>query len=173
LGNPLFLKGFFGRRNQFHDTDLSSKISFAFHALSIDEKRKNFKATLWNQQSHSTDQVLEQVWFTGVHSDVGGGYPENETGLSDIPLQWMIEKAQSCNLGFTDIPVKPDPMTAMHESYRGFYSLIPEYYRPIDQPDPDKGKTNEKPFPGVVKRYINNSNYRPVNLIDYFRRHPF
>jgi hypothetical protein len=46
LGNPLLLNGFLSSRNQFHDTELSSRISNAFHALAIDEKMKNFEATL-------------------------------------------------------------------------------------------------------------------------------
>jgi len=50
LGNPLFLNGIVSPRNEFHDTELSSKIENAFHALAIDEKRKNFQAALWHQQ---------------------------------------------------------------------------------------------------------------------------
>ena len=128
--------------------------------------------TLWNQQPGSTDQILEQIWFPGVHSDVGGGYPENETGLSDIPLVWMLEKARNCNLIFENVPLNPDPLAKMHKSYRGFYTLIPKFYRPIDQPDPEKGNTNESLYPSVVKRYKNNGNYRPKNLVDYFHKHP-
>jgi uncharacterized protein (DUF2235 family) len=98
LGNPLFLKGVVSGRNEFHDTELSSKIENAFHAVAIDEKRKNFQVALWHQQKDTKGQTLEQVWFPGVHSDVGGGYPDSE--LSDMSLQWMMEKAQGCNLSF-------------------------------------------------------------------------
>jgi len=173
LGNPLYLKSFLSRKNQFHDTDLSSRISNAYHALAIDEKRKDFEATLWHQQAGSGEQILEQVWFAGVHSDVGGGYPETETGLSDIPLQWMLEKAQSCHLSFESIAMKPDAMAKMHESYVGFYTLQHKLFRPMGMVDPKKGNTNESPHPSVILRYKNNPGYRPPNLVAYFAEHPF
>jgi hypothetical protein len=173
LGNPLLFKGFGNRRNQFHDTELSSRIDNAFHALAIDEKRKNFEATLWLQQAHSVGQVLEQVWFPGVHSDVGGGYAENESGLSDIAMQWMLEKAQSCNLNFDSIPMKPNPMATTHESYRGFYKLQSRLFRPIGIAETKQGKTNELIHPLVLERYKKDPNYRPKNLVDYFNKHPF
>ena len=170
LGNPLFMNGIFSRLNQFHDTDLSTKISYAFHALAIDEKRRNFEPTLWHQQANSKDQVLEQVWFPGVHSDVGGGYAE--TGLSDIALKWMLEKAQSCQLNFDTVEMNPNPMAGMHESYEGIYKFQSKFYRPIDLADPKRGNTNESLHPSVIERYTNNKKYRPKNLVDYFRRHP-
>jgi uncharacterized protein (DUF2235 family) len=171
LGNPLFLKSMLSKRNQFHDTELSSKISNAYHALAVDEKRKNFEAALWHRQSGTKNQVLEQVWFAGVHSDVGGGYVE--TGLSDLALQWMIEKAQSCQLKFENIPLKPAAMAQQHESYTGFYTLQPKFIRPIGVEVPGRGNTNELIHPSVVERYQNDPAYRPQNLVDYFKRHPF
>jgi hypothetical protein len=170
LGNPLFLHGIFSTRNEFHDTELSSKIENAFHALSIDEKRKNFEATLWHQQKDSKGQVLEQMWFPGVHSDVGGGYPE--AGLSDISLKWMKEKAESCNLGFKSFDMYPDSMGRIHESLTGFYNLGGKFYRPIDLLIPGQGNTNEYVHPSVLERYKKDSTYRPKNLIRYFEQHP-
>ncbi|MDP3642917.1 MAG: DUF2235 domain-containing protein [Bacteroidota bacterium] len=171
LGNPLFLKGILSKSNQFHDTNLSSKINYAFHALAIDEKRKNFEAALWNQQPESTGQVLEQVWFPGVHSDVGGGYPEPETGLSDISLQWMLGKAQSCHLSFGPIALKPLPMAIKHESFTGFYTLQKKNFRPIGLQIPDQGDTNETLHPSVIERYKQDEKYRPINLVDYLKQH--
>jgi len=170
LGNPLFLNGFLSRKNQFHDTELSSRIANAFHALAIDEKRKNFGATLWTQQAGVKNQVLEQVWFPGVHSDVGGGYPE--TGLSDLALKWMLEKAENCHLHFDFIEINPDLTAQMHESYSGFYTLQPRHFRPIGKVDPKKGITNELLHPSVIERFKQNQNYRPKNLVDYFHQHP-
>jgi len=170
LGNPLVLNGVFTRRNQFHDTELSSKIGFAFHALAIDEKRKNFEAALWHQQAGTENQVLEQVWFAGVHSDVGGGYPE--AGLSDIALQWMLGKSQDCMLKFDKLTMNPETMASKHESFTGLYKLQSELIRPIGVEIPGSGSTNETIHPSVVERYKNDSHYRPKNLVDYFRRHP-
>jgi len=172
LGNPLFLNGILSKRNKFHDTDLSSRVDNAFHALSIDEKRKNFVATLWHQQSHSVGQVLEQVWFPGVHSDVGGGYRENENGLSDIALEWMLEKARGCNLNFDPIPMKPDPSGLMHETYTGFYKVQPRLFRPIGLMESGKGNTNETLHPSVMVRYNLDKTYRPKNLTDYLSKNP-
>lgn len=163
LGNPLILNGFLSRKNQFHDTELSSRIENAFHALAINEKRKNFKATLWHQQANAKQQILEQVWFIGVHSDVGGGYPQNESGLSDISLNWMLQKAQNLNLKFRNIDSKPDWKTQKHESYKGFYKLGKPNLRKIAAGE----RTNESLHPMVMERYKNDETYRPVNLVDY------
>jgi len=171
LGNPLFMNGIMSRRNGFHDTDLSTKVSFAYHALAIDEKRKNFEATLWHQQKGAKNQVLEQVWFPGVHADVGGGYPES--GLSDIALAWMVEKAHGCLLKFDPIPMKPGALSMIHESWNGFYRLQPPHFRPIDIGLPGRGITNESLHPFVIERYKNDPGYRPKNLVNYFKRHPF
>lgn len=172
LGNPLFMKSLLSQKNQFHDTDLSSRVDNAFHALAIDEKRKNFEATLWHQQPHSVGQVLEQVWFPGVHSDVGGGFPLTESGLSDIALQWMLEKAEGCNLAFDSIASKPDPMAKLHESYVGFYKLQKKLFRPIGVAEPNQGNTNESLHPAVIERYKTDKTYRPENLENYFNRNP-
>ena len=171
LGNPLFLNGVFGKRNQFHDTELSSKIGHAFHALAIDEKRKSFEATLWHQKEDSMNQVLEQVWFAGVHSDIGGGYVE--AGLSDIALTWMLEKAEKYNLNFDKILTNPDSMASKHETYRGFYKLYPCHFRPIGSTYLQIGNTNESLHPSVVERYKNDPAYRPKNLEEYLKRNVF
>lgn len=168
LGNPLYLNGFLSRRNLFHDTGLSSKIENAYQALAIDEKRKNFSATLWHQKPENVNQVLEQVWFSGVHSDVGGGYPD--CGLSDISLEWMLQKAIKCNLSFENIITNPDPFALKHESHTGFYKLIPKLFRPIGKNYHEKGKTNESISISAMERFKNDESYRPNNLAKYFRK---
>jgi uncharacterized protein (DUF2235 family) len=81
----------------FLDTSLHPNVLNAYQALAIDERRQEFPPTLWTPPSPPVaGQVLEQVWFSGVHCDVGGGYPE--TGLSDITFSWMIGKAMSLGL---------------------------------------------------------------------------
>jgi len=62
------------------------------HALAIDERRAFFRQLHWGLK-HRDRQNIKEVWFAGVHSDVGGGYPENESGLAKIALKWMIEEA--------------------------------------------------------------------------------
>lgn len=165
LGNPLFLNGIVSGANQFHDTELSSKIENAFHALAIDEKRKNFQPALWHQQQDVKNQILEQMWFVGVHSDVGGGYPVS--ALSDFSLQWMLEKAQSCNLSFNHIKPLDDPKGLKHESMNCLYSLAGILHRPIGLKIPGMGATNEQLHPSVLERYKKDTSYRPINLVRY------
>ncbi len=78
----------------FHDTSLGEHVQYAFQALSIDEQRGNFQPAVWVRKYD--DQVLEQVWFPGVHSDVGGGYKEH--GLSDATLLWMLSRLREHGL---------------------------------------------------------------------------
>jgi uncharacterized protein (DUF2235 family) len=85
----------------FLDTSLHPDVLNAYQALAVDERRREFPPTLWTPPSSPVaNQVLEQVWFSGVHCDVGGGYPE--TGLSDITLSWMMGKAEKLGLQIDD-----------------------------------------------------------------------
>ena len=80
---------------QFHDTQLSSWVGAAFQALAIDEERSSFGPAPWTSDPRA-DQHVEQVWFAGVHSDVGGGYPV--PALAEIALLWMAGRACECGL---------------------------------------------------------------------------
>ena len=135
LGIPLprlrllaWIAGLIRKDWQFHDTKLSSRVRYAYHAVSIHERRGTFEPTLWEKQDHSVDQVLEQVWFTGVHCDVGGGY--RATGLADASLLWMVEKAEKCGLLFrrdalnATLGVAPDPLGRLHDSYAFPFNVI-------------------------------------------------
>ncbi|WP_196772777.1 DUF2235 domain-containing protein [Pseudodesulfovibrio alkaliphilus] len=162
LGNPLWTNSLASRKNKFHDTSLSRIVQNAYHALAIDEKRLNFNACLWEQQqSHRTTQVLEQVWFSGVHADVGGGYAD--ATFSDIPLAWMMEKAKSCGLAFTDPPPTPQPLWGKnpHESWKGFYKAIPAHSRPVRL----NGTTNDTIHESASEKFFREATYRPANLI--------
>jgi uncharacterized protein (DUF2235 family) len=95
LGLPAIVGGVDPVVYGFLDTSLHPDVLNAYQALAIDERRVEFPPTLWTSPP-AAGQVLEQVWFSGVHCDVGGGYPE--TGLSDITFSWMIGKAQNLGL---------------------------------------------------------------------------
>jgi uncharacterized protein (DUF2235 family) len=125
----------------FHDTKLSRYVRNAYHAVAIDERRAPFRPTLWVKQADAQNQTLEQVWFAGVHCDVGGGYREPE--LSEIALLWMADKARACGLAFkpdrlvltagsrdvegrrAGVAVAPDPTGELHDSRTRFYRLLP------------------------------------------------
>jgi uncharacterized protein (DUF2235 family) len=82
---------------KFTDSKLSpeKKVRKACHALSIDDERLTFHPALWNEEGEEDDRV-EQVWFAGVHSNVGGGYPKH--GMSLVSLDWMMSKAEQAGL---------------------------------------------------------------------------
>ncbi|MGB5445486.1 MAG: DUF2235 domain-containing protein, partial [Psychromonas sp.] len=77
---------------RFPDQDLSPKVLRACHAVSLDDERQTFHPVLWNEADEKTDRI-EQVWFPGVHSDVGGGYPRNNLAL--VTLNWMISRVEA------------------------------------------------------------------------------
>ncbi len=165
-GIPIF--DAFNKRWAFHDTELSSFIDNAFQALAIDELRKPFQPTLWQQRPGVGSQRLEQVWFSGVHCDVGGGYPQ--TGLSDIALRWMMDRAAECGLAFR--PGRPeldqDALGVLHDSRTGAYTLLPPHYRPIGVQHPD----SEYVAASAVERTQGDADYRPPNLMAYLRTDP-
>ena len=83
-------------RQKFYDQSLDERIGYARHAISIDERRADFKRVKWGEGRRIERQAmerLEQFWFAGNHADIGGGYMENETRLSDIALDWMVAAA--------------------------------------------------------------------------------
>ncbi|KAI9721763.1 MAG: hypothetical protein M1812_002098 [Candelaria pacifica] len=75
----------------FYDTNLNDNIEYAFQALALDEHRGPFSPAVWEKPNGSKTH-LKQVWFPGVHSNVGGGYPDAQ--LENITLAWMIAQLQ-------------------------------------------------------------------------------
>jgi uncharacterized protein (DUF2235 family) len=119
---------------RFYDVELSGYVDYAYHALAIDEHRKPFLPTLWEQQTESKQagQIMEQVWFTGVHCDVGGGYKED--GLSNCTLLWMIEKANQVGLQFNDYSNNiKNPFDEMHNSMKFYYEIFGSVNRTMDK----------------------------------------
>src|SRR2546426_2879296 len=74
-------------------TSNNPDIQIGRHAIAIDERRACFRTNLWHPTPNGGPKDVKQVWFPGVHCDVGGGYPEAESGLSKIALEWMIKEA--------------------------------------------------------------------------------
>ncbi len=173
------------RRWEFHDTKLSTWVDGAFHALAIDERRAAFEPTLWHQQPSSGGQELKQVWFTGVHCDIGGGYPD--TSLSDIALLWMADRAREYGLEFLpgafspagptemspgesiDFKVAPDPMTHPHSSWTKFYRLVKPLDRPIGTAADESGHLDGHEYLATTakEQYDAEPGYRPPGLIRY------
>ncbi len=78
-------------RFKFPDYRLSDNVKSAAQAISIDDARAAFEPRLWEAR-----EGIEQVWFAGVHSNVGGGYPKQ--GMSLVTLDWMLQQAEACGL---------------------------------------------------------------------------
>jgi hypothetical protein len=83
-------------RFKFPDRFLNDRVVQACHALSIDDERHSFHPLVWNEGKNG--DRIEQVWFAGVHSNVGGGYPKQ--GMSLVALDWMMAKAEAAGLRF-------------------------------------------------------------------------
>src|SRR5665213_257734 len=175
----------------FLETDLRINNDRAFHALAIDEHRETFAPTLWTKTVtvgadtyalRPLDQV-EQRWFVGAHADVGGGYDNGL--LAQIPLKWLMQKAQSHGLSFKDtVEIDGDESQGtVHDSFAemlgGVYRLFKggqPYYRTIGAvavQSGDKSTTtiNETIDASVFDRWRNDPTYRPVNLTAWAQRH--
>lgn len=111
------IPGTFGNQNErqyysFFDPMLAPNIRHAYHALSLGEDREDFTPTVWyvpeDEEKEASEmrkgQILQQMWFQGTHSDVGGGHSWH--GLSDIALAWMISKMVDKETPLLEIDLK-------------------------------------------------------------------
>ena len=170
----------------FHDTTLSSHVHNAYHAVSIDELRHPFKPTLWVRKDDEPEvapgQTVEQVWFAGVHSDVGGGY--HDPSLSEITLHWMAAKARACGLALkldhlviktpaeidtekrpTGVELAPNALGELHDSMSFLYKPFGPYHRRLR---PHEGTTVRGSLASTVRtRHNGIADYRPVGLSDW------
>lgn len=141
-------------------THNNSMVEIVRHAVATDERRCMFRPDLWTPgQSYAPNpfamhiaapQNFKEVWFPGVHGDVGGGYPEASSHLAKIPLVWMIREAAGAGLEFNTATVNrlvlgkqgkrphkyvpPDPLARAHESMTFGWELL-EYLPQRARPD--------------------------------------
>lgn len=112
----------------FHDTRLGPRVEHAVQALAVDERRGPYRPTLWTapagEAAMPPGRSCLQVWFPGVHSDIGGGYPER--GVGDLTLDFLMRRAVEAGL-LVD-PARPlppvdlaDPLPPQHESFEAFW----------------------------------------------------
>ena len=113
---------------------LNPEVRFGYHALAIDERRRDFEPCPWDEADAADGQTIEQVWFAGVHSDVGGWY--DERGLSNVALHWMLGKAAGCGLRVDRAGLaarRPDPHGTMHRSWAGIWKARPRRTRKVPE----------------------------------------
>lgn len=176
---------------KFYDKHLNTAVWYARHAMSIDENRADFARVPWgsvsNQGPARPDHYpdwLQQIWFCGNHSDIGGSYPENEARLSDVSLQWMVhaarclpdETSDSGNgivVDETYLRLNPDPLGAQHDErepgYCGGRFKWTEGLREV-QPDASlHSSVLERLAAANVQHFYERKPYRPVNLAEHHK----
>lgn len=108
----------------FHDCNLLDSVDYAYQALAIDERRGPFAPAVWDKRDGQLG--VQQVWFAGVHSNIGGGYPD--AGLSDVAFIWLANRAAECGLAlnaeYLATRVAPDPLGKLEDSYSAPYKLL-------------------------------------------------
>ena len=143
---------------RFHDTRLNPEVRYGYHVLAIDEKRRDFAPCLWDERNVAAGQTIEQVWFAGAHSDIGGWH--DERGLSNIALRWMIGKAVACGLRVSREKLagyQPDPHDKIHRSFTGFWKFRGQRTRRI----PEHARIHESVFERIAGP---ENKYHPRNL---------
>ncbi len=164
MGIPLRFLGFLQGKDEFYDTKLGPIVQHARHALAIDELRVDFEPTIWLPRENLD---IKQVWFSGAHSDIGGGYAPAKDGtlLSDIPLEWMMNEARAINLEIEPhlrSSLSISPLAKLHQARRSFYLLKKAFHRPIEH-----GKGAVLIHKSVKTRWEQDPKYRPKNLEGY------
>ncbi|MFM7711745.1 MAG: phospholipase effector Tle1 domain-containing protein [Microcystis sp.] len=157
------LAKFYHKKYEFSNTKLSPIIQNAFQAVAIDEKRKNFPSTPIKANTENPEQVVKEVLFVGEHSCLGGGKKEYQ-GLSDYPLQWMMNQAKQLGLEINSLPpesdefpIKLDPTIKFDNTVKGLAALGGEEWRTFNA----KVVTVHH---SVVKRLKAFPDYRPKSL---------
>lgn len=84
--------------HRYYNYQLNQNVRYVYHALAIDDERRTFHPKVWNEKRTDRPAKIEQVWFAGVHSNVGGGYPRS--GMSMVSLDWMMTRASSRGIRF-------------------------------------------------------------------------
>ena len=137
---------------RFHDTRPGAHLRHARHALAMDETRVLFMPTLWTGadgsplvQAEGEGRTLKQVWFRGVHSDVGG---KTDRGTNDIALGWMMDEAADVGLRFAPgerESVRGDPFAPLGIGEGGVWERAPRAV-------PEVREGNESIHPSVLER---------------------
>jgi uncharacterized protein (DUF2235 family) len=172
---------------KFYDDHLDTRVWYARHALSIDENRADFARVIWGgvhnkgpERPDAYPDWLDQVWFAGNHSDVGGSYPENEARLSDISLGWMVHAAINLPDGKTPtgngikvddrfLQLSPDPFGPQHDArepgYLGGRFKWTEGHRKVEPCAILHSSVNKRfDAPDGVPHFYGSAPYRPTNL---------
>jgi len=160
----------------FGDMKLTPRVTRAVHALSLDDERTTFHPLLWDEKWEAerphadpdTTGRITQVWFAGVHSNVGGGYPEDQ--LSFVPLEWIMSEAAKNGLSFDphqlqQIAAAKSPLARLYDSRSG----LAAYYRYSPRQTPKLTYNKVAILPNVhwsvlVRMAYGTDSYAPITL---------
>lgn len=123
------------RRFGLFDHNVSECVHYAYHALALDEVRGAFRPHRWSVDLSPFGQVVEEIWFSGSHSDVGGG---NRNALAAEPsLEWMVMRAAQAGLLFHSIPKAPEEshLVPLDDSRSGLWKFLPFARRIVEEGD--------------------------------------
>lgn len=153
---------------RFHDTELGRHVCTARHAMAIDEVRASFTVTRWSNADQHPD--AREIWFPGVHSDVGGGYAN--TDLADGALLWMLDESEAAGLCFRPGirgTLKPNPLGVIHNSYKGAFAKLRSRPRSVDALLPGDPRSQARFHPSAFERQaaspIAYPAYHPTRLL--------
>ena len=156
----------------FHNVRLGSNVENAYQALAIDERRVPFAPTLWQSPEEAAGQHMEQVWFAGVHGNVGGGYRDG--GLANHALDWMADKAESHGLALDREYLghyRKNQRGELRQSMTWTYRLLGQHIRPIGEAP----SGNERVHLSAILRHKDPPQgrpYIPSNLMAYLEANP-
>jgi len=156
----------FGRDHyQWHDTDLSKIVDYAYHAIAADENREDYAVAVWTKIKPENIAV-EQKWFIGAHANVGGGYDKHPAdALPNLPLRWMQDKAEATGLKLRSKyePGARDYLADVNDSFKEFMFGIYRFFKKRYGRPFGKG-VNESVHESVWRRWKDRQEYRPDSL---------
>ena len=162
---------------RFRNQRASPVIAQVRHALSLDDERKSFHPIRFNTSPRPDGKSVpetQEVWFAGVHSDVGGGYPDDEPAYE--PLLWIAAEAALQELIFDDQELaryrkRLYPQALVHDSRQGMASIY--RYSPRQVLDDGDHGNQAVAHHSVVEKMISGANgYVPLGLPEGFTVYP-
>ena len=168
-----------------YDLHFPKEIRFARHAMAIDEYRKDFARVKWGGSSLPPNRpgepdVFEQTWFAGNHADIGGSYPETESRLSDVSLQWMLDfitktlpEEARIEVDSNSMTLFPSPDGMMHDECMVGIGGTPAHWYPADREVPVDAILHPTVYERLalprVRNYSSFGKYRPAPLRNHHK----
>jgi uncharacterized protein (DUF2235 family) len=169
-----------------YDMHFPKEIRFARHAAAIDEYRKSFPRVQWGGSGTVSAPKpgelpqFQQIWFAGNHADIGGSYPENESRLSDIALEWMADFIElrlpqegRVKVNRDRLHYFPSSAGMMHDECKVGMGGTPLHWHAKDRDVPTDAVLHDSVYERLklksVRTFTGHEKYRPVPLRNHER----